>query len=270
MEGNSSQHNKIEVGQVVFERGDGAGIEASQAVVAAGTGGYWGSSRPLVVVATGWRWELSVVVGEIWERKERRKKGCEKREEDGGDYKLNKKKYSADVYDRIWFPVNPSFSWEAFRASSYRNTDALTANDYKPPYQVMATAVMPVDGSNSLDFWFEVDYPKLYNVYMHFAEIGTAEQERELDIYINDAPWSLGVATDFSRPVTVNGTYSLGADSLSFSIRATSQSTLPPILNALEIYEVLELQSPTPTHQSECELPLINSYSYLFISAFST
>ncbi|KAI8544541.1 hypothetical protein RHMOL_Rhmol08G0305200 [Rhododendron molle] len=147
-------------------------------------------------------------------------------------------RYSADVYDRIWIPDNPLSSWETVRASSYRNTDALSANEYKPPYQVMATAVRPVNGSNSLDFRVEVDYPKLYNVYMHFAEIGTAEQERELDIYINDVPWALGVATDFSRPVTVNGTYSLSADSLNFCIRATSQSTLPPILNALEIYEL--------------------------------
>ncbi|XP_058180841.1 putative leucine-rich repeat receptor-like serine/threonine-protein kinase At2g19230 isoform X4 [Rhododendron vialii] len=166
-------------------------------------------------------------------------------------------RYSADVYDRIWIPDNPSSTREAFSASSSRNTDALSANDYKPPYPVMATAVRPVNGSNSLNFWFEVDYPKqqLYNVYMYFAEIGTAEQERELDIYINDAPWYLGVATDYSRPVTVNSTYSISADSrnLNFSIRATSQSTLPPILNALEIYEVLGLQSPTPTHQSEFE-----------------
>ncbi|KAF7115916.1 hypothetical protein RHSIM_RhsimUnG0045800 [Rhododendron simsii] len=155
-------------------------------------------------------------------------------------------RYSADVYDRIWIPDNPSSTWEAFNASSYRNTDALTANDYKPPYEVMATAVRPVNGSNSLDFRFEVDYPKLYNVYMHFAEIGTAEQEREFDIYINYAPWSLGVATDFSRPVTVNSTYSLSADSrdLNFSICATSQSTLPPILNGLEIYETVKDDFP--------------------------
>ncbi|KAF7136040.1 hypothetical protein RHSIM_Rhsim08G0229800 [Rhododendron simsii] len=170
------------------------------------------------------------------------------RRKDFGLIADDKVRYSADVYDRIWIPDNPSSTWEAFSASSYHNPDALSANDYKPPYSVMATAVRPVNGSNSLNFWCQVDYPKqqLYNVYMYFAEIGTAEQERELDIYINDAPWSLGVATDFSRPVTVNGTYSNSADSrkLDFSIRATSQSTLPPMLNALEIYEMVKDDFP--------------------------
>ncbi|KAI8544545.1 hypothetical protein RHMOL_Rhmol08G0305600 [Rhododendron molle] len=121
----------------------------------------------------------------------------------------------------------------------------------------MTTAIRPGNGYNSLDFWVKLDYPKpkvqqLY-VYMHFAEIAD-NQGGELDIYINDAPWSLGVATYFMRPVTVNSAYSMGSDlRLNFSIRATAQSTLPPILNAIEVYEVLELQSSTPTSQSEFE-----------------
>ncbi|KAI8544544.1 hypothetical protein RHMOL_Rhmol08G0305500 [Rhododendron molle] len=168
-------------------------------------------------------------------------------------------RYSDDVYDRIWFPDTlkiTSTAWEVLSAS-YSNPDALSANDYKPPYPVMATAIRPGNGYNSLDFWVKLDYPKpkvqqLY-VYMHFAEIA-ANQGGELDVYINDAPWSLGVATYFMRPVTINSTYSMGSDlRLNFSIRATAQSTLPPILNAIEVYEVLELQSPTPTSQSEFE-----------------
>ncbi|KAI8544547.1 hypothetical protein RHMOL_Rhmol08G0305600 [Rhododendron molle] len=168
-------------------------------------------------------------------------------------------RYSDDVYDRIWFRDTleiTSTSLEVINAS-YSNRDALSANDYKPPYPVMTTAIRPGNGYNSLDFWVKLDYPKpkvqqLY-VYMHFAEIAD-NQGGELDIYINDAPWSLGVATYFMRPVTVNSAYSMGSDlRLNFSIRATAQSTLPPILNAIEVYEVLELQSSTPTSQSEFE-----------------
>ncbi|KAE9467885.1 hypothetical protein C3L33_00206, partial [Rhododendron williamsianum] len=150
-------------------------------------------------------------------------------------------RYSDDVYDRIWFRDTleiTSTSLEVVSAS-YSNRDALSANDYKPPYPVMATAIRPGNGYNSLDFWVKLDYQKVQQlyVYMHFAEIA-ADQEGELDIYINDAPWSLGVATYFMRPVTVNSAYSMGADlQLNFSIRATAQSTLPPILNAIEVYE---------------------------------
>ncbi|KAG5537820.1 hypothetical protein RHGRI_025058 [Rhododendron griersonianum] len=164
-------------------------------------------------------------------------------------------RYPDDVYDRIWFPdTTEEFSspeWEAF-SSSY-NTDALSANNYKPPYQVMATAIRPVNGRNSLNFWVEIGYPRqqMY-VYMHFAEIGPVQ--REFDIYINNASWSPGVVTNYLRPVTISSPYSMSADlRLNFSIRAAAQSTLPPILNALEVYEVLELRSPTPTRQSEFE-----------------
>ncbi|XP_058180842.1 putative leucine-rich repeat receptor-like serine/threonine-protein kinase At2g19230 [Rhododendron vialii] len=171
-------------------------------------------------------------------------------------------RYTDDVYDRIWLPdtVDQEFAssaWEVFNAS-HDKSDALSSNDYKPPYPVMATAVRPVNGRNSLNFSVDIDYPtqQLY-VYMHFAEIETiaADQKREFDIYINDDPWILNVTTDFLQPTTNFSTYVLDADlrQMNFSIRATEESTLPPILNAFELYEVLELTSPTPTNQSEVE-----------------
>ncbi|KAG5537815.1 hypothetical protein RHGRI_025056 [Rhododendron griersonianum] len=165
--------------------------------------------------------------------------------------------YSDDVYDRIWLPDTivgfTTSSWEPFRASY--NSDTLSSNDYKPPHPVMATAVRPVNGLNSLNFSVEFNYRRQpFYVYMHFAEIETlaADQKREFDIYINDAPFYKNVVTNFLKPVTIFSKYGVSADlQLKFSIRATKESTLPPILNAIEVHEVLELQSPTPTNQSE-------------------
>ncbi|KAF7134797.1 hypothetical protein RHSIM_Rhsim08G0229900 [Rhododendron simsii] len=168
-------------------------------------------------------------------------------------------KYSDDVYDRIWLPdtivgFTPS-AWEPFRASY--NSDTLSSNIFQLPYPVMATAVRPVNGLNSLNFSVDSDYPKqqLY-VYMHFAEIEkiAADQKREFDIYINDDLWYPNVTTKFLQPNTIFNTYAVSADvQLNFSIRATEESTRPPILNAIEVYELLELQSPTPTNQSEVD-----------------
>ncbi|XP_058180840.1 probable LRR receptor-like serine/threonine-protein kinase At1g05700 isoform X3 [Rhododendron vialii] len=169
-------------------------------------------------------------------------------------------RYSDDVYDRIWLPdtivgFTPS-AWEPFRATY--NSDTLSSNIYKLPYPVMATAVRPVNGLKSLNFSVDSAYQRqlrLY-VYMHFAEIETlaADQKREFDIYINDGLWYQNITTDFLQPYTIFNTCAVSADlQLNFSIRATEESTLPPILNAIEVYEVLELLSPTPTNQSEVD-----------------
>ncbi|KAE9466085.1 hypothetical protein C3L33_02007, partial [Rhododendron williamsianum] len=168
-------------------------------------------------------------------------------------------KYPDDVYDRIWLPDTivgfTTSAWEPFRASY--NSDTLSSNIYKPPYPVMATAVRPVNGLNSLNFSVDSDYRRQpFYVYMHFAEIETLApgQKREFDIYINDGPWRLNVTADYLQPNTIFSTYAVSADlrQLNFSIRATEESTRrPPILNAIEVHEVLELQSPTPTNQSE-------------------
>lgn len=89
---------------------------------------------------------------------------------------------------------------------------------------------------------------------MHFAEIEQLEDSelREFRIYLNDVLWrSENFSPSYLQPDTIYSTASLTADSeLNFSIRATATSTRPPILNAIEVYEVLELLQ-SPTNQSE-------------------
>lgn len=128
----------------------------------------------------------------------------------------------------------------------------------------MATAVRPVNGSDSLDFYWEPKYrnQQIY-VYFYFAEIEQLKdgQLREFQIYLNNESSGPVVNLSYLQQKTIRSRGSLPAGSrLNFSIRATDNSTLPPILNAFEVYEVLLLQSPT--NQSEGEVNSIY-YSYL-------
>ncbi|KAF7135078.1 hypothetical protein RHSIM_Rhsim08G0229600 [Rhododendron simsii] len=223
------------------EEGDGAGRAAGE------EGGVEGGKEGDWAAPNGGVGEGGSEGGEVLKPREERTR-------------LKRRKgYSDDVYDRIWFPdtilgfTTPAL--EPIRASY--NSDTLSSNDYKPPCPVMATAVRPVNGLNSLNISVGLDYPREpFYVYMHFAEIETlaADQKREFDIYINDRPWHQNVTTNFLQPNTIFSTYAVSADlELNFSIRATEESTLPPILNAIEFYEFLELQSPTPTNGSEVD-----------------
>lgn len=137
--------------------------------------------------------------------------------------------------------------WESFSTSEA--VDANGSNNYKPAPRAMSSAVRPVNASNSLDFSINTDDPtsQLY-VYMHFAEIEElkANESRLFNITWNGNIWygplklnNLSTTTVFSPSAMSGGQYN-------FSLIKTGNSTHPPILNAIEIYEVKEfLQSQT-------------------------
>ncbi|KAH7866816.1 hypothetical protein Vadar_025395 [Vaccinium darrowii] len=174
-------------------------------------------------------------------------------------------RYPYDMYDRFWLPDVNEYdrvwltdtrvgfitdpSWKLIQAPSNDSISSYTSTDYELPNMVMATAVKPVNGSNSLNFSFVLDdwNQKLY-VYMHFVEIETVEPYRDFDIYLNDKFWASVNVLDEQK--SISGTVpKTNVSQLSFSIRATKDSTLPPILNAIEVYELQQ----SPTNQSEGE-----------------
>ncbi|KAH7866810.1 hypothetical protein Vadar_025321 [Vaccinium darrowii] len=180
-------------------------------------------------------------------------------------------RYPYDLYDRFWLPdVNlydrvwltdtsvlfiTDPSWKLIKARS--NDSIWGSTGYEVPNMVMATAVKPVNGSNSLNFSFVLDdwNQKLY-VYMHFVEIETVKANRDFDIYLNDKLWASVNVLDEPKSI-FNTVPKTNVSQLSFSIRATKNSTLPPILNAIEVYEFVELQQ-SPTNQSEvAKLPAV-------------
>ncbi|KAL0661289.1 hypothetical protein Bca4012_098126 [Brassica carinata] len=125
-------------------------------------------------------------------------------------------RYDEDIKDRTWVPYID-------KNNSVIRTDVAvdTSNFYNVPQVVARTAAIPVDESQPLTIDWTLDEVTAQSyIYMHFAEIQNlkANETREFNI-------------------TYNG-------------GKRCNSTLPPLINALEIYKVLDL-SLLETNQDE-------------------
>ncbi|RHN39166.1 putative transferase [Medicago truncatula] len=144
-------------------------------------------------------------------------------------------RYKDDVYDRIWFPWDlPS---DLRRLSTSLNKTDLNQSSYKPPEIVMSTAVTPVNASAPIQFqWDANNVNDRFYLYMHFNEVEElAENEtREFNITVNDK-FLYGPVTPYT---TIFSTKPLtGAPRYHVSLSKKDNSTLPPILNAFEVYK---------------------------------
>ncbi|KAL9680153.1 hypothetical protein QQ045_018031 [Rhodiola kirilowii] len=145
-------------------------------------------------------------------------------------------RYGDDSYDRIWKPID----WTS--TANYLSTNETINNNniYKPPVSVLKTAVTTKNASEPLLFYWSADITTGHYIYLHFAELQdiSANQSRQFNIFLNDTlfygpftPPKLGAFTVYStRPEY--GTL------FNFSLRMTETSTLPPIINAIEVFKL--------------------------------
>ncbi|XP_076950197.1 LRR receptor-like serine/threonine-protein kinase IOS1 [Bidens hawaiensis] len=149
-------------------------------------------------------------------------------------------RYKDDKYDRIWnyYSVN----------KSVHTSDKVSLKPFSEeqvPLKVMSTAMLPKDNNSILQLNYTVTVKDNYEliVYLHFAEVETLQsnQKREFDIYINHV-WTGRFSP--STNITTKKTYSSSNSSVFELIRLvrTSNSTLPPILNAVEVYNLKQFQ----------------------------
>ncbi|XP_010500779.2 PREDICTED: probable LRR receptor-like serine/threonine-protein kinase At1g51880 [Camelina sativa] len=151
-------------------------------------------------------------------------------------------RYDEDFHDRIWIR-------HLHNESVPISTDLLvdTGNLYDVPQAVAKTAAVPANASQPLSFDWTLDNITAQSyVYMHFAEIQTLKdgEIREFNITYNGGknvysyfrPEKLEITTLFSQTAM-----SSPDGNFSFSLTMTGNSTLPPLLNGLEIYKALDL-----------------------------
>ena len=144
----------------------------------------------------------------------------------------------------------PFFNPPWTELSSTQTVDPQTHIDYWPPSAIMATAATPKDENAPMEFFVEPPNDSTrYYIYLHFAELQKLEanESRAFDITVNGKllygpviPPYLSSTTIYSNaPIT-------GALNYSFVITKLENSTLPPIINAVEIYTFLDFaQSET-------------------------
>ncbi|GLT72543.1 hypothetical protein SLA2020_444680 [Shorea laevis] len=150
-------------------------------------------------------------------------------------------RYPYDVYDRVWMGIFSSY-FKSTDISTSLTIDSQYHNDYQPPSVVMSTAVTPVNGSGPIEFSWDSDaLTTEYYVYMHFAEIVKlqANQSRSFNITLNGKNWYGPFSPAYLSTTSLYSPSALsGAATYDFSILKTENSTLPPIVNAIEIYSV--------------------------------
>ncbi|XP_010438298.1 PREDICTED: probable LRR receptor-like serine/threonine-protein kinase At4g29180 [Camelina sativa] len=151
-------------------------------------------------------------------------------------------RYQDDRFDRIWSPYSSNISWNSIVTSAYID---VFQNGYAPPDEVIKTAASPKSDDDPLELlWTSDDPNSRFYAYLYFAELEALEKNetRKINILWNGSPFS---ETSFVPSSKYSMTFSnprafTGNDHL-ISLQKTTDSTLPPILNAIEIFTVQSL-----------------------------
>ncbi|KAL6335179.1 hypothetical protein AAG906_029407 [Vitis piasezkii] len=163
-------------------------------------------------------------------------------------------RFDDDAFDRFWFPYNSS-KWAVLSTSL--TIDANSRNRYQPPSIVMRTAATPLNAGEHLEFsWEPSDPTTQFYVYMHFAEVEElkANQSREFNIFLNGTLWYGPVTPRYLHTTTIPDLVPESQAKFQFSISQMSNSTHPPIINALEAYRVKGSCKHRQTKRCEEEL----------------
>ncbi|KAL0865307.1 hypothetical protein Bca101_044425 [Brassica carinata] len=160
-------------------------------------------------------------------------------------------RYPEDVYDRAWSPFLP-VEWTQINTT----LDVVDSHkDYNPPQEVIKTAAIPANASEPMTFSWTLDTSddETY-AYLYMADIQKLRnnETREFDIIANGkvefdpySPMKFEVEVLFNRvPLKCEG----GLCRVQLS--RTRKSTLPPLMNALEIFQVIEFPQ-SETNQAE-------------------
>ncbi|KAF8094797.1 hypothetical protein N665_0352s0008 [Sinapis alba] len=144
-------------------------------------------------------------------------------------------RYMKDIYDREWVSYGENFQREWTQISTALEVN--NSNKYVPPKDVLINAATVTDASAPLTIVLPSGGSgEEYYLYAHFVEIQDlqANDTREFNISLNGEV--------LSDPIL--GTCQ-GRECI-LQLTRTSRSTLPPLINALEIYtSILFLQSET-------------------------
>ncbi|XP_015068432.1 LOW QUALITY PROTEIN: putative leucine-rich repeat receptor-like protein kinase At2g19210 [Solanum pennellii] len=143
-------------------------------------------------------------------------------------------RYSFDAYDRIWEALQLP-EWDS--VSTRREVDRDIENDFYPPTLAMGTAATPLNSTTWTLSWGPADLNIDYHTYLYFAEIVSLlpNQTRKFDVIINSetASWE-EFEPEYLTTLVMSDKRK--ASNFNYTLRQTNNSTLPPLINALEVY----------------------------------
>ncbi|KAJ3701805.1 hypothetical protein LUZ61_005510 [Rhynchospora tenuis] len=150
-------------------------------------------------------------------------------------------RYPSDPYDRVWQPWGPAPGWVTI--STKKSIVNYKDDEFEAPSAALQFAEMPANKSRELNFNFGDGHTTTeYFFIFYFSELvdlSGSNQSRIFSIYLSTdtVPWAEPFSPPYLRGLYLhaNGFFT-GHTSYNFSLQATDNSTLPPILNAIEVY----------------------------------
>nr|XP_040251935.1 probable LRR receptor-like serine/threonine-protein kinase At1g51820 [Aegilops tauschii subsp. strangulata] len=153
-------------------------------------------------------------------------------------------RYPDDPYDRLWYP----FFDATILAEMSTKESVGTIGSFEVPTAVMQTAGTPRNPWENIEFYWDAQpQPKNptpgYIAILHFSELqllnGSNGELREFNINLNDNLWHAGYTPYYLFSGYLYSESPSRESGYNFSIEATTSSTLPPIINAVEVYSVI-------------------------------
>ncbi|CAL4891576.1 unnamed protein product [Urochloa decumbens] len=153
-------------------------------------------------------------------------------------------RYPFDPYDRLWQTYGDIAGWTNITTSGTVDVSGITSFD--KPTVILESASTPVNATR-MDFTWSSD-PSInsddtpYLLMLYFAELQRVSSYalRRFDILVDNVTWNGSHQHYIPKYLSaeVMKTVVKGPGQHDFSLVATPDSTLPPILNAFEIYSV--------------------------------
>ncbi|VAH12599.1 unnamed protein product [Triticum turgidum subsp. durum] len=160
-------------------------------------------------------------------------------------------RYPDDPHDRLWYPWFDATIWAEI--STTERVYGIGDDLFEVPWKVMQTAIVTRNASENIWFGWESldaeprdDDPSRpgYVAILHFAELqllnASNGELRQFYINLNDElAYPTGFTPEHLISNAIYDTKPSRHSGYNFSINATTNSTLPPILNAVEVYYVI-------------------------------
>ncbi|KFK29474.1 hypothetical protein AALP_AA7G138400 [Arabis alpina] len=155
-------------------------------------------------------------------------------------------RYQNDIYDRIWSPYTPA-SWNSTTTTGYLD---IFQSGYRPPDQVIKSAASPKSDDEPLELsWTSDDPDARFYAYLYFAELENVKrnESRKIKIFWNGSPVSGTFIPSSEYSMTLSNSRAFTGKDHWISVQKASDSTLAPILNAIEIFTALSLDEVSTT-----------------------
>ncbi|KAJ6876932.1 hypothetical protein NC651_029832 [Populus alba x Populus x berolinensis] len=146
-------------------------------------------------------------------------------------------RYPDDVYDRIWVPGSGGTG--VISVASEAISDEVDVPE-EPPKAVLQNAITTSSLSQSITYIPDFADKKAA-IYMnwYFSEVTNLDttQKRSFRIYIDNNPKSEPIIPPYGKVTEMLINYTASSNT-SFSLVSTLDSTLPPLINAMEVFSV--------------------------------